>query len=118
MNMGLAALAIVVGVAAQGSAPLEGRLAQADAPKPVSTPASIQIGRADSAGWTATTYEAASGEANKKVLASGRVATITGEVVDVSCYLQLGKRGEAHIPCGSKCIEHGQPIGLLDSDAH
>ena len=107
MNIGLAALAIAAGVVAAQ---------QADAPKPASTPAGIQIGRADSAGWTATTYEAASGEANKKVLASGKVTTITGEVVDVSCYLQLGKRGEAHIPCGSKCIEHGQPIGLLDSD--
>ena len=116
-SIGLVAIAIAAGVvAAQGPGPLESRLAQADAPKPVSTPAGIQIGMPDSAGWTATTYEAASGEANKKVLVSGKVATITGEVVDVSCYLQLGKRGEAHIPCGSKCIEHGQPIGLLDSD--
>ena len=42
--------------------------------------------------------------------------TVAGEIVDVSCYLQLGKRGETHIPCGSKCIEHGQPIGLLDKE--
>ena len=123
-SIGLVAIAIAAGVVlAQGPGPLESRLAQSDPqadPKPAATPASapagIQIGMPDSAGWTATTYEAASGEANKKVLASGKVATITGEVVDVSCYLQLGKRGEAHVPCGSKCIEHGQPIGLLDSD--
>jgi len=117
MNVGLVGLAIAAGVvAAQGPAPHEGRLAESDAPKAVSTPAGIQIGRTDSTGWSATTYEAASGEANKKVLAGGKAVTVTGEVVDVSCYLQLGKRGEAHVPCGSKCIEHGQPIGLLDSE--
>ena len=78
--------------------------------------AASDAGAPDSTGWTATTYEAAASEANKKVLASGKAMTVTGEVVDISCYLQLGKRGEAHVPCGSKCIEHGQPIGLLDKD--
>ena len=65
--------------------------------------------------WTSTTITAAATEANKKVLASGKPATVTGEVVDVSCYLQLGKRGPAHVPCGTKCINNGQPIGLLDA---
>ena len=117
MNVVLVALAIATGVAASHDRnALDGRLAEADAPKPASTPVDVHIGSQDSAGWSATTYEAATAEANKKVLASGKAATVTGEVVDVSCYLQLGKRGAAHIPCGSKCIEHGQPIGLLDSD--
>jgi hypothetical protein len=74
------------------------------------------LGQPASAKWTATTYEAATSEANKKVLESGRPTTVTGEVVDVSCYLQLGKRGEAHLDCGSKCIRSGQPIGLLEED--
>lgn len=73
------------------------------------------FGKAESAKWTASTWEAAATEANKKVLESGQVATITGEVVDVSCYLQLGKRGEAHVACGSKCIANGQPIGIVDA---
>ena len=63
--------------------------------------------------WTATTLEAASTPQHRKVLASGRPTTITGEVVDVSCFLQLGKRGEAHISCGQKCVRSGQPIGVL-----
>ena len=103
LNVGLMALAVTVGTATPD-----------DAPKAPPTP--VRVGSADSTGWTATTYEAATAEVNKKVLASGKAATVTGEVVDVSCYLQLGKRGEAHIACGSKCIEHGQPIGLVDSD--
>jgi hypothetical protein len=52
----------------------------------------------------------------KAVLDGGKVATITGELVEVSCYLQLGKRGEKHIPCGSDCLRHGQPAGILDKD--
>ena len=78
--------------------------------------APVVLGRAETAKWTPTTYEAATAEANKKVLESGKVATVTGEVVDVSCYLQLGKRGEAHIACGSKCIANGQPIGIVDAE--
>ena len=117
VNAVLVALVVAAGAAASGDrGSRESRLAESDAPKPVSPPAAIQVGTPDSAGWTATTYEAATAEANKKVLASGKMTTVTGEVVDVSCYLQLGKRGEAHVPCGSKCIEHGQPIGLVDND--
>ena len=68
----------------------------------------------DSSIWTSTTYEAASKDVNKKVLAQGRKATLTGEVVDVSCYLQLGKRGAAHVECGTKCANHGEPLGIVD----
>jgi hypothetical protein len=86
------------------------------AAKPATTPAAVVLGNPKTAMWTATTHEAATAEANKKVLESGKAATVTGEVVDVSCYLQLGKRGEAHIPCGSKCIANGQPIGIVDAE--
>ena len=38
---------------------------------------------------------------------------MVGEIVDFSCYLQLGKHGEKHRSCGQKCAQMGQPIGLL-----
>lgn len=76
----------------------------------------VQVGSPETAKWTATTEEAAGTEANKKVLQEAKQETVTGEVVDVSCYLQLGKRGEAHVPCGSKCIANGEPIGIVDDD--
>jgi hypothetical protein len=63
--------------------------------------------------WTATTQEAAATDANKKVLAAAKPLTITGEVVDVSCYTQLGKRGPAHIACGAKCVLAGAPVGIV-----
>ncbi len=65
------------------------------------------------AGWSATTLEAATGDDNKKALAKGKAATFTGEVIDYSCYLQMGKSGEKHRECGRKCILAGQPAGLL-----
>jgi len=59
--------------------------------------------------WTDTTIAAG---VDKKPL-PGKVTTVTGEIVDLSCYLQLGKHGEKHKSCGQKCLNSGQPIGLL-----
>jgi hypothetical protein len=62
----------------------------------------------DTPTWTSTTVAAA----NRGT--TGKPATVVGEVVDVSCYLQLGKRGEKHIPCGTDCVKNGAPIGVVD----
>ena len=83
--------------------------AKAAAPAPAAV-----LGTAKSAAWTATTHEAATSDAHKKTLAGGVATAVTGEIVDVSCYLELGKRGEAHVACGTKCIEHGEPVGIVD----
>ena len=71
------------------------------------------IGRLEETAWTATTLDAASTALHRETLRHARAATIIGEVVDVSCFLQLGKRGEAHVTCGQKCARNGQPIGLV-----
>lgn len=60
-------------------------------------------------GWTATTV--AAGVAQKPL--AGKDATVTGEIIDLSCYLQLGKHGAAHAACGSKCIAAGEAIGIV-----
>jgi hypothetical protein len=46
----------------------------------------------------------------------GHAVTQVGEIVDFSCYLQLGKHGEKHRDCGQKCARNGQPVGLLTKD--
>lgn len=46
----------------------------------------------------------------------GKTTTVVGELVEFSCYLQLGKHGEKHRACGQKCAASGQPIGLLTAD--
>ena len=39
--------------------------------------------------------------------------SITGEVVDMGCWLGHGARGEKHISCATKCLNQGMPVGLL-----
>ena len=115
----LIAATAVLALAQSGGTVHKPTQAQPSAATPAAPPAApVVLGKPETAKWTATTYEAATAEANKKVLESGKPATVTGEVVDVSCYLQLGKRGEAHIACGSKCIANGQPIGVVDAEGN
>jgi hypothetical protein len=72
--------------------------------KPMAT-----IGVKPSEPWTATSI--AAGVDGKPE--PGKPVTMVGEIVDFSCYLQLGKHGEKHRSCGQKCVQNGQPIGLL-----
>lgn len=71
-------------------------------------PAAV-IGSKPAEPWSATSV--AAGVDNKPE--AGRPISVTGEIVDFSCYLQLGKHGEKHRSCGQKCVQNGQPIGLL-----
>src|SRR5512136_198923 len=48
--------------------------------------------------------------------ASGSTQSLTGEVVDLMCYLDHGAKGEKHQGCAKKCIESGGPVGLLTAD--
>ena len=67
------------------------------------------LGEKPAEAWTATTVAAG---VDKKPQ-PGKLATVTGEIVDLSCYLQLGKHGDKHKSCGTKCIQAGEPVGLL-----
>ncbi len=62
--------------------------------------------------WSQTTIAAA---VDQKPLA-GKVVTVVGEIIDLSCYTSLGKHGGKHRDCGQKCLKAGQPIGLLAKD--
>src|SRR5437899_3456779 len=62
--------------------------------------------------WTVTTM--ASSIVGKPV--SGRPVSLVGEVIDLSCYLQVGKHGDKHRDCGQKCARNGEPLGLLGED--
>ncbi|MBI2686697.1 MAG: hypothetical protein HYX27_10305 [Acidobacteria bacterium] len=62
--------------------------------------------------WTQTTI--AAGVDGKP--RAGKETTVVGELVEFSCYLQLGKHGEKHRACGQKCVASGQPVGLLTAD--
>ncbi|HZR19572.1 MAG TPA: hypothetical protein VFE51_19965 [Verrucomicrobiae bacterium] len=42
--------------------------------------------------------------------------TVTGEIVDLMCYLDHGAKGEKHKGCAEKCIKSGGPVGLVSGD--
>jgi len=71
-----------------------------------------KIGQKTDNPWSVTTVAAAVD--GKPV--PGKVVTVVGEIVDMSCYLQVGKHGAKHRDCGQKCLRNGQPIGLLTMD--
>ncbi len=42
--------------------------------------------------------------------------TVSGEVVDLMCYLDHGAKGPGHAECAQTCIKSGGPVGLLTKD--
>lgn len=70
------------------------------------------LGEKPGEAWSSTTIGASvNGKPN-----AGSIKTVTGEIVDFSCYLEVGKHGEKHRDCAQKCFRAGQPIGLLTQD--
>jgi type 1 fimbria pilin len=47
---------------------------------------------------------------------SGSTITVTGEVLDMACYLDHGAHGDGHAACAEKCITSGLPVGLKSAD--
>jgi hypothetical protein len=72
-----------------------------------------KLGDKASAPWSNTTVAAA---VDGKPNPGAKESTLVGEIVDFSCYLQIGKHGEKHRSCAQKCFNSGQPIGLLTKD--
>ena len=44
---------------------------------------------------------------------AAKSATLTGEVVDITCLMDHDSKGEKHAACATKCIQQGLPAGLL-----
>lgn len=63
-------------------------------------------------------HEGNEAEEQAEASTAGSERTITGEVVDVVCYLSHGKEGlgKAHASCGKKCISSGLPVAIRSGD--
>ncbi|MCI0707358.1 MAG: hypothetical protein L0Y80_07750 [Ignavibacteriae bacterium] len=42
--------------------------------------------------------------------------TVTGEVVDVACYMMGEAKGEGHVKCATACAKAGGSLGILTAD--
>jgi len=47
---------------------------------------------------------------------AGESTTVTGEVLDMACYLDHGAHGEKHADCAKMCISSGLPVGIKSAD--
>jgi len=45
----------------------------------------------------------------------GERVTVTGEVVELWCYLEAGDRGAAKKACATACAKAGNPIAIVDA---
>ncbi|MEO6872686.1 MAG: hypothetical protein ABI233_10755 [Chthoniobacterales bacterium] len=49
----------------------------------------------------------------KDSLDASSTKEVTGEIVDMMCYVDHGAKGEKHASCAEKCIKGGGPVGIL-----
>ena len=55
-------------------------------------------------------------EHGKDKLDAAAEKTVTGEIVDMMCYVDHNAVGEKHgQSCGAKCIKSGGPVGILEN---
>jgi hypothetical protein len=54
-------------------------------------------------------------EHGKENLSAGAEKSVTGEVVDLMCYIDHGATGDKHSACGNKCIKGGGPVGVVEN---
>ena len=47
---------------------------------------------------------------------SGKAETISGELLDMSCYMMHEGKGPKHAKCAGACVQGGAPLGLLTKD--
>lgn len=45
-----------------------------------------------------------------------KATAVQGEVLDLACYIGHGGEGAGHAGCAAKCLQGGQPMGLLGKD--
>ena len=52
----------------------------------------------------------------KKEKKEQKEVTITGEIIDMKCYLtgMMGGKGDDHKQCSVDCIKGGLPVGIVD----
>ena len=52
------------------------------------------------------------------MMASSKKVTLTGNLVDLSCYIGSGAHGASHAACAKACLLKGQPFGIETSDGN
>jgi len=43
--------------------------------------------------------------------------TVTGEILDMKCFMTSGDHGDSHKDCAQMCLKGGSPMGILGEDS-
>jgi hypothetical protein len=54
-------------------------------------------------------------EQGKENLGASASKEVTGEIVDLMCYIDHSATGDKHAACGTKCIKGGGPVGIVEN---
>jgi hypothetical protein len=52
---------------------------------------------------------------DKDSLDAGATKQVTGEVVDMMCYVDHNAMGDKHAVCAAKCIKNNGPVGIVEN---
>jgi hypothetical protein len=52
----------------------------------------------------------------KPAAAAGNEVTLTGQVIDVNCFVTMGASGAGHKQCAAACAKKGVALAILGSD--
>jgi len=79
---------------------------------------SVILGLGASLVWAHEEHEHGTGMTEPAAENTAQEQTLTGEVVDVFCYLSHGKDGlgKGHAECAKKCIKGGLPVAIKVGD--
>ena len=55
----------------------------------------------------------ASCDVNQRAIDAAAGKEVTGEIVDLMCYVDHKATGDKHAVCGNKCIKGGGPVGIV-----
>jgi len=59
-----------------------------------------------------------SAQQQRPAAAAGNDMTLTGQVVDVNCFVSMGASGASHKACASACAKAGVALAILGSDGN
>ena len=61
---------------------------------------------------------AAAAEAHKHhaAAAADKAASLSGELVDMACFMKHDGKGEKHAKCAQMCVKGGAPLGMLTAE--
>jgi type 1 fimbria pilin len=78
----------------------------------------ILISLAAAIGLAASSTDAHEGESHDGQTQESKEITVSGEVIDVVCYIDHGATGAKHADCAQTCIKMGLPVGIKGDDGH